>query len=306
MEETVISPTLSFVFGGVGAMLYVSYVAPFDRVKLLLQCHPEIMKSGRLSEPYRGIIDCTSRIYRTEGIRSFWRGNLIACIKYFPEQLINFTLKDFLARGMKTSRDDSTAVRFTKSVSAGALATFPPALMLYSLNFCRTRLAADVLHTGPDGNPARQFRGVYDVYRQTLRSDGIVGLHRGFMVSCLGLIVYRGMYLGLYDTFTPVLLNYEGPRILGSFALGFVSTLVAGIVSYPLDTIMRRMMMTSGEQTTYTGWIDCARYAIRNDGFLSLYNGLLVSLVKGFAGIPILVGYEGFKRYYILSRLHKD
>ena len=52
----------------------------------------------------------------------------------------------------------------------------------------------------------------------------------------------------MYDSIKPVLLvgPLEG-NFLASFLLGWTVTTGAGICSYPLDTIRRRMMMTSGE-----------------------------------------------------------
>ena len=56
----------------------------------------------------------------------------------------------------------------------------------------------------------------------------------------------------MYDSIKPVLLvgALEG-NFLASFALGWAVTTGAGICSYPLDTIRRRMMMTSGEVCIY-------------------------------------------------------
>ncbi len=53
----------------------------------------------------------------------------------------------------------------------------------------------------------RQFNGLVDVYRKTLQSDGIVGLYRGFVVSCVWYCYYRGIYFGLYDTLKPMMLG---------------------------------------------------------------------------------------------------
>lgn len=52
----------------------------------------------------------------------------------------------------------------------------------------------------------------------------------------------------MYDSIKPVLLvgPLEG-NFLASFLLGWSVTTGAGVASYPLDTIRRRMMMTSGE-----------------------------------------------------------
>ncbi|XP_061181802.1 uncharacterized protein LOC133190282 [Saccostrea echinata] len=290
----------SFVadFAKVGAYscLAVTFTAPLDRVKLLLQCQHELRKTGRLSKPYKGALECALRIYRTEGFIPLFRGNLIACVKPFPEQAINFAMKEAVKKMTRLSKEENAYIKLAKNLCAGFLGSFATLGLVYSLDYCRTRMAADVLQTGKDGTKKRQFSGIIDVYRQTMRSDGIVGLHRGFVVSCLGIIVYRGAYFGFYDTLSPMLLKTGQFKLFYAFGLGYGVTVLAGLVSYPLDTIRRRMMMTSCEQVKYKGWIDCARYAIKNDGFFSLYRGVFVTIVKGFLGVPFLIGYDVLKQ----------
>ena len=124
-------------------------------------------------------------------------------------------------------------------------------MFVYSLDYARTRLANDARNAKSGGD--RQFNGLVDVYKKTLASDGIMGLYRGFGPSVLGIIVYRGLYFGMYDSLKPVVLtgSLEG-NFLASFLLGWTVTTGAGIASYPLDTVRRRMMMTSGEVSTTT------------------------------------------------------
>lgn len=84
------------------------------------------------------------------------------------------------------------------------------------------------------------------MYKKTLASDGIRGLYRGFGPSVTGIIVYRGLYFGMYDSLKPVLLvgALEG-NFLASFLLGWAVTTGAGLASYPLDTVRRRMVYFS-------------------------------------------------------------
>lgn len=55
-----------------------------------LTCIRSQIKQGRLSTPYKGVIDCFSRTYRDEGLVSLWRGNTANVIRYFPTQALNF------------------------------------------------------------------------------------------------------------------------------------------------------------------------------------------------------------------------
>lgn len=96
-----------------------------------------------------------------------------------------------------------------------------------------------------------------------MASDGIAGLYRGFGPSVIGIIVYRGLYFGLYDSLKPVVLvgPLEG-SFLASFLLGWAVTTGASTASYPLDTVRRRMMMTSGQAVKYDGAFDCFRRSL--------------------------------------------
>merc|ERR1712113_1011164 len=129
-----------------------------------------------------------------------------------------------------------------KNIASGGAAGAMSLCFVYSLDYARTRLANDAKSSKKGGE--RQFNGLIDVYRKTLATDGIQG-------------VYRGCYFGFYDTLKPIVLG-ENAGLMASFALGYVVTISSGLVSYPIDTIRRRMMMTSGQAVKYKGSIDCA------------------------------------------------
>lgn len=57
----------NFGLSGVAAIISKTAAAPIERVKLMVQNQDEMLKTGRLSEPYKGVIDCTVRTFRTEG-----------------------------------------------------------------------------------------------------------------------------------------------------------------------------------------------------------------------------------------------
>lgn len=78
-----------FLMGGVSAAVSKSAAAPIERVKLLIQNQDEMIKSGRLSGPYKGIVDCFGRTIKDEGVLSLWRGNTVNVIRYFPTQVFH-------------------------------------------------------------------------------------------------------------------------------------------------------------------------------------------------------------------------
>merc|ERR1711970_931016 len=285
----------NFLLSGVAAGVSKTAAAPIERVKLLVQ--NEMLKQGILDKPYNGVLDCTQRVLRTEGIYPFWRGNLANVLRYFPTQALNFAFKDTVKGLFKTPKDASAATKFATNITSGGVAGTLSLTFVYSLDYARTRLANDA--KGKDG--VRKFNGLVDVYVKTIKSDGIQGLYRGFVTSCVGIFVYRGMYFGLYDSLKPILLGPDAGLFL-SFCLGYGVTVTSGLMSYPIDTIRRRMMMTSGTGVKYKGSIDCAVQIMKNEGFMSMMKGAGANILRGVAGAGVLAGFDSFKAVYIKWR----
>merc|ERR1712080_434209 len=109
-------------------------------------------------------------------------------------------------------------------------------------------------------------------------ADGIAGLYRGFIPSVVGIVVYRGLYFGMYDSLKPVVMT---GTLQGSF-----------LASYPLDTIRRRMMMTSGEKVHYSSMFDAGRKIIAAEGVSSLFKGAGANILRGVAGAGVLSMYD--------------
>jgi len=97
----------------------------------------------------------------------------------------------------------------------------------------------------------------------------------------------------MYDSIKPVVLvgPLEG-NFFASFLLGWLVTTGAGVASYPLDTIRRRMMMTSGEAVKYKGTLDAARQILAAEGFKSFFKGAGANILRGVAGAGVLSIYD--------------
>lgn len=84
-----------------------------------------------------------------------------------------------------------------------------------------------------------------DCISKTASRGGMSALYQGFGVSVQGIIVYRGAYFGLYDTASQVVFgdNAKNANVFYKWMVAQVVTTVAGIASYPFDTVRRRLMM---------------------------------------------------------------
>jgi len=129
----------SFMLSGVAAGVSKTAAAPIERVKLLVQNQDEMIKQGRLDKPYAGVIDCTTRVLKNEGVYPFWRGNLANVLRYFPTQALNFAFKDSIKAVFKTPKDAPAYAKFGTNIASGGAAGTMSLLFVYSLDYARTR-----------------------------------------------------------------------------------------------------------------------------------------------------------------------
>merc|ERR1711963_502091 len=282
-----------FIAGGVAAAISKTTVAPIERVKLLLQVQ-HTSKQIAESQRYKGMVDCFVRIPREQGFLSFWRGNLANVIRYFPTQALNFAFKDKYKQIFLGGVDKNQFWRyFLGNLASGGAAGATSLCFVYPLDFARTRLAADV---GTGGK--REFTGLGDCLIKNFKSDGLVGLYRGFGVSVQGIIIYRASYFGFFDTAKGMLPDPKKTPIVVSWAIAQTVTTVAGIISYPFDTVRRRMMMQSGRKgadVMYKSTIDCWRKVAAQEGGGAFFKGAFSNVLRGTGGALVLVLYDELK-----------
>eukprot|EP00178_Gracilaria_changii_P004265 TRINITY_DN16703_c0_g1_i1.p1 TRINITY_DN16703_c0_g1~~TRINITY_DN16703_c0_g1_i1.p1 ORF type:complete len:100 (-),score=4.10 TRINITY_DN16703_c0_g1_i1:191-490(-) len=84
---------------------------------------------------------------------------------------------------------------FFVNLMSGGMAGSASLTFVYSLDFARTRLGAD-MGKGAD----REFNGLLDCLGKIYKAEGIAGLYRGFGISVVGVFAYRAMYFGIYDS----------------------------------------------------------------------------------------------------------
>merc|ERR1711908_45921 len=162
--------------------------------------------------------------------------------------------------------------------------------MGYPLDFARTRLAADV----GDAEGRREFDGLVDRLKKIAQKDGVKGLYQGFGISVVGIIAYRASYFGMFDTGKAILFpDAKNANVLAMWAFAQVVTVSAGVVSYPLDTVRRRLMMDSGrKEKMYNGTLDCFKRIAADEGPRAFFKGSLSNVIRGTGGALVLVFYS--------------
>lgn len=286
---------INFMAGGVSGAVAKTATAPIERVKLLIQtqdANPKI-RSGEVPR-YTGIGDCFVRVTKEQGIKAFWRGNLTNIIRYFPTQAFNFAFKDSIkAIFPKVDKKTEFGKFFMINMASGGLAGAGSLLIVYPLDYARTRLASDV------GTGKQQFSGLMDCLTQTVKSGGVASLYNGIGVSIVGIIPYRGVYFGLFDTlsgYNPYQKDESNVlRAASKFGCAQFSAIAAGYASYPFDTVRRRLQMQSEkpkDEWYYKGTADCFAKIMKDEGVTALFKGAGANALRTVGAALVLVLYS--------------
>ncbi|KFM73996.1 Calcium-binding mitochondrial carrier protein SCaMC-2-A, partial [Stegodyphus mimosarum] len=155
-----------FAAGSLAGGISQTVIYPLEVLKTRLA----LRKTGQ----YKSIWDATCKIYRKEGLRSFYRGyvpNLLGIIPYAGIDLAIYeTLKKTYIRRHPEETDPGILVLLgcgTASSSCGQIASYPLALV-------RTRLQAQAVTN--DSNSSASMVGLF---KTIIQREGVAGLYRG-------------------------------------------------------------------------------------------------------------------------------
>lgn len=329
---------LKFCITAVAGTIAKTLMAPIERIKILRQCQNEISNNRRdavigsdsdSEEAKLGMQESSSStqssssdsslskcsflpenagylqilkfIVFEEGFFSLWRGNLANLCRYVPMMALTYGFKgefdQLLANTFEINIvEEPIWLQSFYSMLKGGLSAIFATSICYSLDFCRTQLANDVIdiETGQ-----RRYQGITDVYKKTIKTDGISGLYRGFGVSVIGCFFYRGLFFAISD---PLKYNFLAvdPETnnfivndciktnLTVLCISVISNMIAGTLVYPLDTVKRRMMMTTGfgtrGQGRYGSLLDALKSIIKNEGVSRLFLGWEANCLRSVCG----------------------
>ncbi|KAK1277155.1 hypothetical protein QJS04_geneDACA003429 [Acorus gramineus] len=329
MEETwklkraFIDLTAGAVSGGISRTV----TSPLDVIKIRfqVQLEPTFSRASLQRELYRqskytGVWQATKDIFREEGFRGFWRGNVPALLMVMPYTSIQFTVLHklkTLASGSSKTADHINLSPYLSYVS-GALAGCAATLGSYPFDLVRTILASQ-------GEP-KVYSTMRSAFVDIVKTRGFQGLYAGLSPTLVEIIPYAGLQFGTYDTFKRWAMEWNRstfnrrssrkPEDLTSFQIflcGLASGTAAKSVCHPLDVVKKRfqrklqrlrkaenknttkrspgMIRIEGlqrhpkygarvENSAYKNMYDALRQIVRMEGYAGLYKGIVPSVIK--------------------------
>ena len=173
----------------------------------------------------------------------------------------------------------------------GTLAGLLQTALTYPLETVRTRLTL-----GPDQGV--RYLGIADCFRQMMRTEGIAGFFKGFGPTLLSGAPYTGIQMTSYELLKRAGPN-EGSGMLWQLTAGALSGLLAQTITYPGDTVRRRMQNNGagGAARVYRNAFHCTAEIARHEGARGFFRGALTNTVRAVPGAAFqFAAYEVLKK----------
>ncbi|KAL8781860.1 MAG: hypothetical protein Q9213_005801 [Squamulea squamosa] len=202
-DPKALHPWTQFLAAGLGGMISQFAIYPLDTLKFRMQC--ETVEGGLHGN--RLISQTAQKMWRTNGIRSFYRGLPLGLIGMFPYSAIDLTTFEYTkrfvvsynARKRRCHEEDAMPGNFM-TAALGAFSGAFGATVVYPINLLRTRLQSQGTAIHPP-----TYTGFMDVTMKTVRGEGVRGLFKGITPNLLKVVPAVSITYVVYDNSKRVL-----------------------------------------------------------------------------------------------------
>jgi len=283
----------SFFAGGIAGVASRTITSPLDVVKILAQVGTK--------DTSQGFVRSFRNIYTKEGIRGFWKGNGIACVRLFPYNAVQFAV--FTKLKVILSDPYTGKITMWNSLLAGSVAGIAATVATYPTDMVKTRLT--VAHADPLQS---KYKGMVHAFTCIYKEEGARAFFKGMNASIIGVIPFAGGTFMAYEILDKA---FGTPRDkmspIQNFINGCLAASFAQTFSFPFDTIRKKLQAQSRTVTEdmkpdveFNGMIDAFVQTVKKNGVLGLWRGNVANLAKvaPYAGI-MFATFEMCKRIFI-------
>lgn len=295
--------------GAIAGVFARTVTAPFDRVQLLFQVGYLDTKTKTRKRLQGSIFTGLKTIAAEEGIRGFWRGNGLHCLKVFPTSSIRYlvqeVLKSYILHDTHTAR-----LKPGQKLAVGAVAGAIATTFTHPIEVLRTRA---VLEYRPDRDArGKKITQSYrEVFKSLFKEEGMSAFFGGLIPAIVSVAPFQAVNFAVYELMSE---NLGSSRVVTSLCkahpgvkaflpsfYGAISGAIAMTTMYPLDVVKKTMMVTKRNKSKRMSAVEIAKQIYREDGIKGFYRGLSAGYYKVVPTVSTnWFAYELCKRY-----LHK-
>jgi solute carrier family 25 protein 43 len=284
----------SFVAGGMAGVASRTITSPLDVVKILAQVGTKETKGGFLQS--------FGNIYKREGLKGFWKGNGIACVRLFPYNAVQFATFTKLKVMMS---DPNGRLSALNAMIAGSLGGIAATCTTYPTDMVKTRLTTS--HSDPSKS---KYKGILHAFSVIYQEEGLLAFYKGMSTSVIGVVPFAGGTFMAYEVLDRAWSKPKDKMTpLENFINGCLAASFAQTFSFPFDTIRKKLQAQSKTvhedmrpDVEFNGMSDAFIQTVRKHGFLGLWKGTTANLAKvaPYAGI-MFASFEFVKRVFLYT-----
>ena len=226
---------------------------------------------GVVSSPgSKGIVSpfhLSRSIIQNEGILGLWSGNGANLLRVFPSKSIVFSSNDLYGRWLGSlyhtwysegeNNKENGALPWSLSFLAGGMAGMTASAATYPLDLARGRITGKLASS----TGKKHYKGIINTVAITAREEGVKALYKGITPTLLGAMPYEGIKfgtVGLLERTFPKSREGDGTEggkdvannVTRKLAFGGAGGMMAGIMTYPNDTVRRLLQLQGSRGTT--------------------------------------------------------
>lgn len=315
---------MPFLAGSLAGVVTKTLTAPLERVKTILQVegmsHRRAALKAAQAEATSGvhaagaaaaaaaanglarppaassILQTCRAIHAADGIVGFWFGNTANCLRVVPVYALKFGFNDNIKDLVRATPGEKLS--YLQLVASGTLAGLFQMTITYPLETVRTRLTVGAAH-------GAHYDSILHCFTETVKYEGVSGLYKGLTPTMLTGSPYVGLQMSSFEMltrWTREMNLFSGNLVVESVCCGALSGMVAQTITYPGDTIRKRMQTDGirGAEKMYRGMWDCARQVAQSEGVGAFFAGLKANVIRGVPGAAIqFTAYNFFKRLLV-------
>ncbi|OAF68115.1 Solute carrier family 25 member 48 [Intoshia linei] len=164
-ENSILSFSQIFAAGVISGIYSTVLMAPGERIKCLLQ----VQQSSK-QKIYNGPIDCAKKLYKQGGIRSVYKGTGATLLRDLPASGVYFSSYEYLKYLFTPTGTSGKDLSSSRTLMAGGIAG-----MLNWTVCMPPDVAKSIYQTAPEG----KYKGLYSVFTEIMKKDGLKGFYRG-------------------------------------------------------------------------------------------------------------------------------
>ena len=137
--------------------------------------------------------------------------------------------------------------------------------------------------------------------RMTIHDEGVRALYRGITPTLMGAMPYEGIKFGTVGVLERAFPSSDTgkPDPIRKMMYGGLGGVMAGLITYPNDTVRRLLQLQGSRGTTsqYAGYWDCVRQTYQSQGIARFYRGVVINVVRMAPNTAVQFGsYEVLKQ----------